>query len=587
MEGFALFGWPPDREGGWSLCLDRPREIVAARRPDEVLPGLERISRACAGGMWAALALAYEAAPALDPALRAHPPAAGFPLLWAGLYRAPRPAPAAVSASPYRAGAWEPEVSAAGHARAVDAIRELIRQGESYQVNYAIPLACGFSGDPLAWFADLARAQRAGYAAYLDLGRRAVLSLSPELFFRMRGREIEMRPMKGTATRGRHPAEDEARRSGLAASAKDRAENVMIADLVRNDLGKVAETGSVRVAELFRTEAYPTVWQMTSTVRARLRPEADLARVLGAVFPCGSVTGAPKARTMEIIRELEPGPRQAYCGALGWVAPGGDCVFNVPIRTLVLDRAAGRARFWVGGGVTHDSTAQGEYAECLAKMRFLCAPTREFRLLETLLLERGRLPFLEGHLRRLAGSARYFGFALDLAAARRALEAALAGQGPGRQRVRLLLARDGAVEVQVLALDPRPRPLRVGLAKEAVDSGDWRLFHKTDDRGLYRAALAARPDCDDALLANQRGELTESCRANLVLDLDGRLLTPALDCGLLPGVFRQRLLDRGRATEAVLFPADLLRARRFWLVNALRRWQPARLVLDKPSPGRI
>jgi para-aminobenzoate synthetase/4-amino-4-deoxychorismate lyase len=586
MEGFALFGWPPGLGRGWSLCLDRPEEIVAAFALDEVRPGLDRISRACAQGLWAALVVAFEAAPAFDPALRVHPPA-GFPLLWAGLYRAPRPAPAVLSADGYRAGAWAPEVTETAHARAVAAIRELIRQGETYQVNYAIPFACDFAGDALAWFADLARSQRAGYAAYLDLGRREVLSLSPELFFRVDGREAAARPMKGTAPRGRHPAEDQALRAALAACPKNRAENVMIVDLVRNDLGRVAEAGSVRAEDLFRVEPYPTVWQMTSTVRATLRPGVGLAQALAALFPCGSVTGAPKVRTMEIIRDLEAGPRQAYCGAVGYVAPGGDCMFNVPIRTVVLDRAAGRARFWVGGGVTFDSTARGEYAECLDKMRFLSAPSREFRLLETLLWERGRFPFLAGHLDRLAGSARYFGFTLDLDAAQGALAAALAGRSPGRLRVRLLLARDGTAEIQVLALDPRPRPLRVGLMEQAVDSRQARLFHKTDDRGLYRAALAARPDCDDVLLANERGELTESCLANLVLDLDGRLLTPALDCGLLPGVFRQRLLDRGLAAEAVLLPADLRRARRFWLVNALRRWQPARLVLDKGPAGRI
>ena len=585
-EGYALFGWPPDLGAGWSRCLAEPLETLAVWSLPDVLPALARVDQAAASGLWAALLVAYEAAPAFDPALRAHAPR-GFPLLWAGLYRSPASLPQSLPAGGYRAGTWEPGVTPGRHAQAVAAIRELIRQGETYQVNYTMPFACAFAGDDLAWFADLARSQRAGYSAYLDLGRWAVLSLSPELFFSVHGRRIEARPMKGTAARGRHPAEDEARRAGLAASAKDRAENVMIVDLVRNDLGRVAEAGSVAAHDLYRVEPYPTVWQMTSGVSATLRPGKGLADVLAAVFPCGSVTGAPKVRTMEIIRDLESGPRQAYCGAVGFVAPGGDCAFSVPIRTLFLDREAGRARFWVGGGVTHDSTPAGEYAECLDKMRFLAAPHPEFRLLETMLLQRGRLPRQEGHLRRLAASAQYHGFAWDRAAAVRALEKAAAGNAAGCRRIRLLLARDGALEVQVLDLAPRPRPLRVGLAKTRVDSRAAGLFHKTDQRERYDAALASRPDCDEVLLCNERGELTEACTANLVLDRDGRLLTPALDCGLLPGILRQGLLDRGVVAEARLLPEDLRRARRFWLVNALRGWQPARLVLDKEQAGRL
>ena len=585
-EGFALFGWPPDLGTGWSLHLAGPEQTLAAHRIEDVRPVLARVEQAAAQGMWAALVLAYEAAPAFDPALRVHPPSS-FPLLWAGLYRAALPVPASLPAGGWRTSGWVPDVSPQAHAEAVAAIRELIRQGETYQVNYTIPFTCDASGDDAAWFNDLARAQRAGQAAYLDLGRYRILSLSPELFFRVQGREITARPMKGTAARGRFPAEDAARRAALAASPKDRAENVMIVDLLRSDLGRVAEPGSVQVAGLYQVEAYPTVWQMTSGVRATLRPEAGLPDILAALFPCGSVTGAPKVRSMEIIRYLEAGPRQAYCGAIGYVAPGGGCVFSVPIRTVVLDKESGKARFWVGGGVTYDSTPAGEYEECRAKMRFLATPAREFRLLETMLWERGRFPYLEGHLDRLAGSAGYFGYGVDRAAVCRALARALAGRGTGRLRVRLLLARNGAVEVQALPLDARPRPLRVGLAQTLVDSRQARLFHKTDARGLYQAALAARPDCDDVLLGNERGELTESCTASLVLDLDGRLLTPTLDCGLLPGVFRQRLLERGVAAEARLTAADLRRARRFWLVNALRRWQPAQLVLDKALPGRL
>lgn len=586
MEGFALFGWPRDVGQGWSLCLADPTEVVQASDLSEVIPALTRIEQACRSGLWAALALAYEAAPAFDPALRTRGPG-DFPLLWAGLYRAPRPGPDPGQSGAYCASSWQPAIGQEQHASAVAVIRDLIRAGETYQVNYSIPFSCALRGDDLAWFRDLARAQRAAYSAYMDLGRFRVLSLSPELFFARRGRDVLARPMKGTAARGRFPAEDEALRAGLAACPKNRAENVMIVDLVRSDLGRVAEPGSVRAGDLYALEALPTVWQMTSTVRARLRRGVGLPEILAALFPCGSVTGAPKVRTMQIIRDLESEPRQAYCGAVGYVAPGGDCVFNVPIRTIVCDSATGRARFCVGGGVTHDSSAAGEYAECLAKMRFLSARQEEFRLLETLLLARGTYWLLEEHLRRLAGSAAHFGFALDPAAVRRALGEAARTRAQGRFRVRLLVDRGGSVEVQAAALDARPRPLRAGLAREPVRSDEPLLFHKTTRREVYEAALRSRPDCHDALLWNEQGELTESCLANLVVELRGALLTPAQECGLLAGVFRERLLARGIIAEARLPKEVLAESPRLWLINSVRGWQRAQLVLDKPRPRRI
>jgi para-aminobenzoate synthetase/4-amino-4-deoxychorismate lyase len=324
---------------------------------------------------------------------------------------------------------------------------------------------------------------------------------------------------------------------------------------------------------------------MTSDVRASLSPGLGLRDVLAALFPCGSVTGAPKVRTMQILREVERQPRGVYCGAIGLLEPGcagraGRATFSVPIRTIVLDSAVGRARFGVGGGITHDSDARGEYLECLTKMRFLTPPEEDFDLLESLLLLQGRYPLLPGHLARLERSAAAFGYVFDDGEVRRALAGLARAHPHGRFKARLLLARNGHVRAEAAAIaGGRLRPLRLGFAPVAVSSADAALTHKTTRRAVYERALAACPGCDDALFVNERGEVTESTRASLVLRLEGKLVTPPVSCGLLPGVFRAGLLRRGVARERVLLPADVRRAEQVWLVNAVRWWMACEPVV--------
>lgn len=385
--------------------------------------------------------------------------------------------------------------------------------------------------------------------------------------------------MKGTRPRGRWTEEDDALAAELLTSPKERAENLMIVDLLRNDAGRVSEFGSVRVERLFEVERYETVHQMTSTIRSRTRPDATLTDVFSALFPCGSVTGAPKVRTSEIIAEIEDGPRGAYCGAIGFASPG-EAVFSVAIRTLLIDHARGEAELGVGSGVTYDSDAGAEYRECLAKAAFAHRPPNDFRLLETLPWEPDDGFFLlDGHLRRLARSAAYFGFRCDIDDVERRLDAA-AEQAPRRShRVRLLLDRDGRIEVECAPLVSSPEPVRVGIAREAVDAREPLLFHKTTRRDVYERAAASHPDCDDVLLVNARGEVTESTIANVVVEMEGGRWTPPLECGLLPGVFRDQLLRRGEVRERILRPEDLARADAVWLVNSVRRWRRA-VVID-------
>jgi para-aminobenzoate synthetase/4-amino-4-deoxychorismate lyase len=352
----------------------------------------------------------------------------------------------------------------------------------------------------------------------------------------------------------------------------------MIVDLLRSDLGRVAETGSVAVRRLFTVEAYPTVWQMTSEISARLRPGLGLFELFQALFPCGSVTGAPKVRTMDIIRELEGRPRGIYCGALGVVRPGGDCDFCVPIRTVSLEKATGRAVYWTGGGVTIDSDPGGEYSECLVKMRFLDRGRPSFRLLETILLESGGYALLSGHLRRMRASARVLGFPFREKAARRALDAALAGREIGGFRVRLLLDARGRFEAQAAPLGPVPGIMRIGLARTPVFSGDTLLRHKTDWRGRYARARRERPDCDDVLFCNEHGRITETTIANVAVRRGDTLVTPPVSEGLLPGVFREDLVRRGAVVEGAISIEEVRAAGSLVLFNSVRGWMRGELA---------
>lgn len=601
MEGSAIFLDASAGATGWGLGETRGLafgEPLALRRAEALaeVPGVVDWAEAeTRAGRWVVLALAYESAPAFDDVLPAHAPQPGLPLAWAASHAAPLPELPAFLENNGRkngggctSGPWRPLVRRADYDARLNRLRQLIAEGETYQANYTLPFECAcscikpreglgagaaWSADQL-WFAELARSQGAGFCAWLNLGRHRALSLSPELFFSTRDGVALARPMKGTAPRGASKEEDDALRQELAASPKNRAENVMIVDLLRSDLGRVAVPGGVETPALFRVEAYPTVFQMTSDVRARLRPGVGLFETLAALFPCGSVTGAPKVRTMQLLRELEPHPRGLYCGAIGLLEPHGRSnAFSVPIRTLTLDTTTKRARFGVGGGVTWDSTASGEWAECQAKMRFLSGG--DFDLLESLLLTQGRYPLLRRHLERLSASALRFDIPLNLDAVRETLGALALRHPEGQHKVRLLVSPLGALHAEAAPITRDWTPLAVGWASEPVQSADPMLRHKTTRRAIYEAALAAEPHCGDVLLLNERGEVTESTRANIVLHLDGQLLTPPLSSGLLPGVFRAMLLARGRLRERVLTPADVARANaagRVWLVNSVRGW---------------
>lgn len=563
------------------LQFTSPVETVRALAPAEVLPALRRIEDAVRSRrLMAAGYIGYEASPGFDPALvvRRETP---VPLVDFGLYESAqwRDGP---GHDRERAPSidWTPTVTPDDYAAALAEIKGHIGAGRTYQVNYSYRLRARFTGDPRLLFSRMTANSPDGFGAYLELDGITICSASPELFFRLEGGVLTCRPMKGTAPRGRTLSEDRVHMQRLQDSEKDRAENLMILDMVRNDLGRVAEIGSVEVPRLFDVERYPTVLQMTSTAKARTR--ASFTEIVAALFPCASITGAPKASTMGIIAGLETTPRGIYTGCIGYLAPDGGSVraqFNVAIRTVTIDHATGQAEYGVGGGILWDSDPAAERRECETKTRVLVAPAGELCLLEALLWTPRGWFLLERHLERLAASAEYFDFRFDPAALRKRLEDLSAELSPHPHKVRVELQRDGSLSVTAapLASTARPPVLRVGLARDPVDSEDVYLYHKTSRRGAYETALAGRPGLDDVILWNERGEVTESCTANVVADIDGERVTPPAGCGLLAGTYRDHLLAEGRITERVI-PVETLRGvRRLWLVNSVREWMDAAL----------
>jgi len=581
-----------------------PLAILQARRPEEVLPLIGEISRQTQAGRVAVGWIAYEAAPAFDPALVVRPPGP-VPLAWFAIFAGgeeacapPMPGTAAAYEPAWR-GAPTPEL----YRRAVARIHGHIAAGDTYQVNYTYRLRAPWAGDPGERFAALARAQRSRYAAWIDAGEFAVLSASPELCFRLEGDLLTCRPMKGTAARGPSAAEDRRQAADLRASEKERAENVMIVDMVRNDLGRIARPGTVCVPRLWQTERYPTLWQMTSTVTAETG--APLDEILRALFPSASITGAPKVRTMQLIAELERTPRGIYTGCVGVLGPGRRGWMNVAIRTLVVDRRRAQAEYGTGSGIVWDARAAAEFDECRTKTLVLGGAPPPFQLIETLAWDPGTgLLLLERHLNRLAASAEYFGFVCDVGVVRRRLAEATRGlRRP--HRVRLLLDERGGIAIALFPLALRAvtladRPpagrrravLPVALARGTVRRRDPFLHHKTTRRGVYENAVAGQPGLDEVILHNEEGEITEATIANVVVRDAKGWWTPPVESGLLAGTFRAELLERGAICEKPLTAADLRAAKEIWLISSVRGWRRCRLVdepaaLTLPPAGRI
>jgi para-aminobenzoate synthetase/4-amino-4-deoxychorismate lyase len=556
---------------------------ISADRPDEIGAALAAIAAALASGRtvagFASYELGYLLEPRLVPLLPKH---REVPLLLFGVFdRAEvHTSGAAFLQTQLRgrayAGPLEHEWDETAYDMRFRRVHALIAAGDIYQANLSFRSRFAFAGDSLALYANLRRRSGVAHCAYIDDGERQILSLSPELFFAVSPeRRIAAKPMKGTAARAQDAVSDAAARAHLRASDKERAENLMIVDLLRNDIGRIAKVGTVAVDELFAIETYPTVHQMVSTITAELKPNVAAPDILRALFPCGSITGAPKIRAMEIIRELESSARGVYCGAIGYFAPDGSAEFNVAIRTLTI--ANGRGELGIGGAVVHDSRAASEYAECLLKARYYETARQPLELIETLRWSpEGGFARLPRHLARISASAGVFGILFDEAAARSALADAVANT-TATQRVRLTLTENGEFAAAAQPLGPDAEIWRYIISPIRVVSTDLLQGHKTSWRELYEAeyARAAALGCDEVLFLNERGELAEGSRSNLFLQIDGRLVTPAASCGLLPGCLRQELLEGKDCSEDILLESDLRTATAVYLGNSLRGLIPA------------
>ncbi len=577
---------PRGSQVAWLEFLD-PVEVLQTFELSQVESVLDHVDRAASAGLFAAGFVSYEAAPAFDTALVATR-GCGPPLVWFGLFERSEAldCPPNTHIGQPRQLDWKPSLSKADYFSRVEAIHRHIAAGDTYQVNLTFPLEAELDRNE-TWnlFCHLCQQQRSNHCAYVDTGEWVLCSSSPELFFCLDGDRIVCRPMKGTIGRGRNLDEDERNARWLQQSRKNRAENVMIVDMVRNDLGRIARPGTVEVKNLWDLEKYPSLFQLTSTIEADT--DARLPEIFAGLFPCASIIGAPKVRASEIIAELETESRGIYTGAIGLVGPGRQASFNVAIRTIQIDRRQGRAHYGTGGGIVWESAAEEEWNECRTKGLILKPSRPPFELLETLLWSPSQGYYLlERHLQRLEESAAYFDYPVDLDRVRSELNHAIETGWRSDMRVRLLVSAAGDVSLEASALESATKPWRVTVASDPVDSSDPFLFHKTTNRRIYDERRIRHSRFDDVILWNERREITESTLANIVLRLHGRLLTPPIDSGLLAGTMRAELLEQGRVEEQTLCLEDLFSAEELILVNSVRGWIPARLIRDDRSASK-
>lgn len=553
-----------DFEGSVKIFEKPIRELVA-RDLSEVLPIMKAAEEAQKSGKYVAGFVSYEAAPAFRSNLKTKQPAENMPLIWFGVYDNFTTAPTENSdAAPL---SFKMDTDYQNYAEKIAQIKAEIAAGNTYQINYTVRLQSDVPSDfsAQATFESLQQVGKANYTALLETDEFQIISASPELFFKWKENILTTRPMKGTIRRGSTEQADLEAHDWLKNDPKNRAENVMIVDLLRNDLGMIAVPGSVKVPKLMTLEPYPTVWQMTSTVTAETPPDTSLTAVFEALFPCGSITGAPKARTMEIISELEDSPRGVYCGAIGFLEPNGNAIFNVPIRTISI--ADNKATYGVGGGIVWDSDAESEFSEIHAKSAILEKATK-FSLIECLRLENGALSRIDFHLKRLQASANFFGVPFDGEKIGELWRETARNNPAGTYKLRFLLHPNGTHLLELTEISTQNQQITAQLAKSPVSTDDLFLYHKTTNRSVYEDMKST--ETEETLLWNERGELTEFTTGNIVLGIKGCFFTPLVSSGLLPGTMRADLLAKNKISEKTLMKKDLFEADFVWLINSVR-----------------
>lgn len=573
----------PDKKE-W-LHFHSPTQVISASSTEEVIATLAHVESAVAStSKWAVGWVSYEAAPAFDSSFVVKTESS-FPKVWFAIFDKPETTQAL---SPHESLApltWAASTTESEYSSAIQRVRERIKDGDTYQVNYSFRLTSSESRDPLTLFTSMVAAQAGTYSCLITTDTFSVASASPELFFRKDGNTILCKPMKGTMRRGVTRNEDSALATTLETSPKDRAENIMIVDMTRNDLSRIAERGSVTTQKVCAIEKYPHMFQMTSEVRAT--STSSLVDIFKALFPAASITGAPKTETMRIIADFESTPRKIYTGAIGVISPHDRMWFNVAIRTALFDHSRATIEYGVGSGVVWDSASTAEYRECIEKAAAVTKQSEPFELFETILWEPDKGFFLtEHHVERILNSADYFSWHLSREAVTEELNRAQQTLSPQTRphRVRVFAHSSGSVRSDHQPLASLPSPYTIALAKHPIRSDDVRLFHKTTNRDVYDSAIPSAPNAHDIVLWNERGEITESKIANIVVRIDGHLYTPPVESGLLGGCLRHHLIKNGEISERVITIQEILNAEEIFLINSLRGLWRAELA-ERVAPS--
>lgn len=571
-----------DEDNKCSYVFANPVRIISCNDLNNIEKSFLEIEDFIDKGFYAAGFLSYEAGYAFEAGLRGRiPQKSSFPFLWFGIYEKPdaiaMPAPGQGHKG-FSISNFQADISKAKYIENINKIKSFIRRGETYQVNYTFKYNFNFKGSAYSLYRDLKDKQRVSYSAFIKASEWSILSFSPELFFRQNKNRIEVRPMKGTIRRGRDLIEDNKNLNTLKNCLKDRSENLMVVDLLRNDLGRISSPGAVRTVKLFEVERYETLLQMISVIKSRVKKNTKAYGLFRALFPSGSVTGAPKIRTMEIINILEKEPRNIYTGAIGFFGPKGrQAVFNVAIRTLLINNKSAKGEMGVGSGVLYDSSPEKEFEECKLKKLFVAQPLKnDFKLIETMLWTKKTGYFLLGlHLKRLLGSSEYFSFAIDTQSIKAKLEKLASGFDRGSNyRVRLVLGKNGETEINCDKIDLTDKNAKVGFSEKKVNTKDIFLYHKTTNRDLYASEYERRrhKGYADVIFTNERNQVTEGAISNIIIKNKGRYYTPPLECGLLNGVYRQFLMNsKGfNLKEKILYKKDLYEAGHVYIANSVR-----------------
>lgn len=561
----------PDKENKISYLFKDFEAILSFTPQDDIEQFFQKIQTHLNKGFWLAGYFTYEFGYFLDPALKKMRPKGNQTLAWLTVCNQP------CSFSGLKQGIFpdykiqniRPDITFKKYSKTIAKIKQYLMSGDTYQVNQTFKIKFNFQGDSFSLYQTLKNSQPTAYSAYINTGKQQIISLSPELFFKIEKGKIWSRPMKGTFSRGLTWEEDQANKQELKANKKIRAENLMITDLLRNDLGRICR--QVKTSRLFEIETYPSLHQMTSTISGKLKKKTTIKEIFTALFPCGSITGAPKIATMKIIKDLEPNPRNIYCGAIGFISPKNTACFNVAIRSALIKGKKGE--LGVGGGIVYDSNPKTEYQEACLKAKFFSRPAEKFSLIETMLWQKGKGIFLlDLHLTRLKNSAQYFAIPINIEKIKHQLKKTCASlKTPSK--IRLQPSNDaGSLSIEIFKLEDNTKPLKIKLSNQRLNPQNIFLYHKTTNRKLYdkELALAKQEGFDEVIFLNKKQQVCEGAISSIFIQKNNKLYTPPVSCGLLPGILRQHLLNKSKAQEKILYLKDLKTADKLFIGNSVR-----------------